>query len=514
VSDQHHTDRRLHPLSILFDIAQHLRDFIVPLAVAIFAARSQRMMIISSALVAGFSIIGAVWNWITYRFRYEEHDLVVRSGKIFRNERHIPYNRIQNIDAVQNVVHRLFGVAVVQVQTGSGSEPEATLKVLALPALADMRERVLAARSVAAHESTGADGVELHEVPAIAEAPKQPAIKLLHLPPRELLLAGLIENRGMALIAAAIATLSRFDPLEEWFANRVGRWIPEWARVSFEADVAQNVGGALVAGAIALLIILLFVRAISTLWAFIRLYDFTLVRDGDDLRAEYGLFTRVTATIPVRRVQTISLHQRLLHRRTNRAAIRVTTAGGAGTSEGGGKKREREWLAPIIAIDQVVPLLREIDGSIAFDHLEWQRVHPAAKWRLFRMSALWAAVLTLPTIWFIGWWAAGIGALLLLRAAARSRGIARNLGAAIVDGRAFFRSGWFDRVTTVIRFERIQTASVSQNIFDRRTGMATVSVDSAGTGSSGLQMPYIRRDDAMLLHEQLARAAVGTPFTW
>ena len=90
----------------------------------------------------------------------------------------------------------------------------------------------------------------------------------------------------------------------------------------------------------------------------------------------------------------------------------------------------------------------------------------------------------------------------------------RNLGIAMVDGRAFFRSGWFDRVITVVRFERIQSASLSQSVFDRRARMATVSVDSAGTGKTSLQMPYMSREEAVDFHERLAQAAVATPFVW
>jgi putative membrane protein len=213
-------------------------------------------------------------------------------------------------------------------------------------------------------------------------------------------------------------------------------------------------------------------------------------------------------------VQTISLHQRLLHRRTNRAAIRVTTAGGSGPSEDGGKAREREWLAPIVPVASVLPLLRQIDESISFDDIPWRAPHPGAVWRLFRVSTVWAAVFTAVAAYFVGWWAIAIAVLLLARAALRSRGVVRNLGAAVLDGRAFFRSGWFDRVTTVVRFERIQSARLSQTIFDRRTNMATVSVDSAGTGSGALQMPYLAREDAIDFHDNLSRAAVGTPFTW
>ena len=52
-----------------------------------------------------------------------------------------------------------------------------------------------------------------------------------------------------------------------------------------------------------------------------------LTRVREDLRIEFGLLTRVAATIPIRRVQTITIQQGLLHRWLGRASVRVETAG-------------------------------------------------------------------------------------------------------------------------------------------------------------------------------------------
>ena len=61
-------------------------------------------------------------------------------------------------------------------------------------------------------------------------------------------------------------------------------------------------------------VFLVVVRLISMIWALVRLYDFRLTRIGEDLRTEYGLFTRVTATVPLRRVQAITINAGPLHR--------------------------------------------------------------------------------------------------------------------------------------------------------------------------------------------------------
>ena len=124
---------------------------------------------------------------------------MITSGLIFRNERRIPYSRIQNIDAVQNLFHRLFGVVEVRVETGGGDTPEASLRVLPRGALDEMRERVFAGRGRAVVPA--AEGA----VSAVQE--ERPEL-LLRLRTRELLLAGFIESRGLIIIMAAFGLVA------------------------------------------------------------------------------------------------------------------------------------------------------------------------------------------------------------------------------------------------------------------------------------------------------------------
>src|SRR5690606_37613090 len=116
------------------------------------------------------------------------------------------------------------------------------------------------------------------------------------------------------------------------------------------------------------------VRIISMGWAFIRLYDFTLARIGDDLRVEYGLFTRVTATVPIHRVQTLTIEEGWLHRRLGRASVRVETAGG----QSGAATRDREWVAPIVRRADLPALLDDVLPGVEVDAGGWQTVHARA----------------------------------------------------------------------------------------------------------------------------------------
>ena len=106
-------------------------------------------------------------------------------------------------------------------------------------------------------------------------------------------------------------------------------------------DTAQTIaaGGVPSLTSIAVLLVgiiglLLLVRLLSMIWSGVRLHDFRLTRVGDDLRTEYGLLTRVTATIPLRRVQSLTIREAPLQRLVKRMSVRVETAGGTGMPAG------------------------------------------------------------------------------------------------------------------------------------------------------------------------------------
>ena len=136
----------------------------------------------------------AIIRFLTFHVRYEGGELVIRSGLLFRNERHVPYGRIQNLDATRTVMHRLFNVAEVRIETGGGAEPEARISVLHMTVFEEMRRRVFEGRAEATLAAAPAADVDR---PA---APLQESRTLLHLPVPELLLLGVLENRGLLLV--------------------------------------------------------------------------------------------------------------------------------------------------------------------------------------------------------------------------------------------------------------------------------------------------------------------------
>ena len=510
------SERRLHPLSFAFDIARQVRQLVVPGLVVLVGAGSAgldwqawlTLLVIPSAIVA-------LVRSLTFRYRFDRDELVITSGLIFRNERHVPYGRIQNIDAVQNVLHRLLRVVEVRVETGGGDEPEARMRVLPLPALEEMRERVLAGR-------TGHPGPQPAGPTDAVEPPPPPERRvLLALGPRELLLAGFIESRGLIIVGAAFGLLwevGLFDPTINFvFGEEVT------GRGAMRQVVRALLGGGMPSiGRIAILTLafaafMLVIRVLSMGWSLIRLWGFRLNRVRDDLGTEFGLFTRVMATIPLRRIQTVTVRESPLHRLFKTAAIRVDSAGGTGAAERGeGRGARRESLAPIVNRADVSRLLAEVLPDVDVAAVVWRPVDPRGFRRALRSSLVLVILATLPFILMLRWWTLAWLAVLVVWAWMHATLYVKHLGWAVSDQAVLFRSGYVSRELTVARFNKIQAVTLGESPFDRRARMAIVRVDTAGAADAShrVAIPYLERQTADDLYRRLAGEAARTAFKW
>lgn len=475
------SERRFHPLTVLFALGGELRNFIAPIVFASFTARSRGgdmqnwflIFMIPSVLIA------ASRYWFS-TYRYDETELVVRTGIFVKNERHIPYARIQSVDAKQNVFHRFFKVVDVKVQTGTGGEAEATLSVLPFAALEEMRQRVFEGKQVAA----------VTEVATPVEAP--PAREtILHLPIRETALSGVLDNRGWVVIGAATGLL-----WESGFADR------------FESlpQTSWTVVAAVAAG--------LFVISplLSVVWAVVRLHGFTLTRRGEELLTEYGALTRVTGTVPLRRVQAVKIERSPGHLLTRRASIRLETAGGAVP---GGEAADRERVAPIIRLEQVPGFISGLLPDVDLTSVPWETADPRAEQRRVRLAVYIGAVAgALSAIWLPWPWALALTAALCGFGVIGARQYVRNLGWARTEHAIYFRTGWLWKAVTVVPVPKIQAVQLQESPFDRRWRMASVSVDTAGAGAHAIDVPYLTRDVAERLRMTLATEAAGTTYRW
>ncbi|MFB6312180.1 MAG: PH domain-containing protein, partial [Salinirussus sp.] len=381
-------------------------------------------------LLLGLVIIGVTatvaWQALYHRhFEYELTDdtIDIHSGVISRREREIPYRRIHNVDVAQNAVQRALGIAEVRLETAGGSETEASLQYV----------------SRAEADRLQAEISRLKRDADLPETDEEPAGETLFT-------IGTRDLAVLGLVSADLRLLTLVAVVGSGFVPALGNALPPGV------EFLLTTLGPLVA-----------VFAIAAIWAatalraFLRYHNFKLTRHGDELRYERGLLQRYNGTIPLEKVQTVAIRENPLARRLGYATLVIETAGYAG-----GSGATVESAVPIARRNRVLELARALEPVESFDV---NRIPRRARYRYVVRYAIavvvlagatraLAAVVSLPQWWLV------LGLFALLPVAAHLTWIHR--GYRVEDEHVITRSGFWRRITTVVRYDRVQTVHSSQ----------------------------------------------------
>lgn len=493
----------LHPTSLIFDFLAHAKTYIIPALIGLFygATEGRGFLLIISAVIVIPTLLHSIFSYFTLRYCISENQLIVREGIFNRNIRTVPLARIQNIDSVQNPLHRLFKVAEVKIETASGTKPEAVLRVLSVDKMNSLRSAVF--ESPAHLESNNPTG----ESPAIEDGQSLPSANvppnipenLLKIPLSWLFKAGLASNRGMVLVSICLGIFFQFTNDKFNFSVK---GIADLIRSSVDsAEVTETPQSPLVVfglSLLAILTVLALIRLLGVGWYVLRFYGYQLQRNGNDLRISCGLWTKLSASIPVQRIQFISIHRSLLMRWWGMAAIRIETAGGdSSQNENSTESISKRWFIPVIAEDRVAVIMQSLRPDLFWDeaNFDFKTVSPKTTQRLIRISCIQSAMLGLIGLPISLAWGWIPGALLLPIFLLYAFKKGRSMQYARGSNEVVYRSGIFYRKTSITFFDKIQTLHVNQSPFDRRWGMATLCVDTAAAGPAGHRMQIAYLDE-------------------
>ncbi len=483
VGDEATEWRSLSPLSVPYRTAARvLRPS--TLFILVTAVGSGSVDLASQAF-AGLVVLTvaatAVYQYLYYR-RYEYaltgDTFDVTSGVVSRRDREIPLRRIQNVDVGQNPVQRLLGVAAVRIETAGGGDTEAVLEYLGRNTAERLRDDLRrAARRARAGETVAETGEPGEE--AMGEESATDREEVFAISRRSLVVLSLFSfDTGAGIVSSVVGTvLSGGNPSNLVGVRRVLQDLPL-------SPVQTALIGVVAVAVLAWLL--------SVLLTFARYYGFRLVRVDDGLEYERGLVQRFSGTIPVEKVQTVSVRQNLAHRRLGYATVAVETAGYSPGSE----RNDRQLAVPLAPRDRALTVARSVEPFDP-DDLAVRRPPRRARRRYAIRFALGVFVLagvaavagrTLVAIDVLRAVEPSLEllapvalALALTPVAAHLRW--RNRGYRTGAGHFVARSGFWRRVTRVVPYYRVQTVVDVRTVFQRRRDLASVTADTAASAS-------------------------------
>lgn len=468
--------RRLHPLTPFFELILLGRQFAFPLLLALFAGRdSDRGQLLFVIPVVLGTVVG-VLKWWRFTYAFDGRRLVIDEGVLTRKQRVVPIDRIQQVEMMSKLRHRLLGVTVLRVDTASGGgAAEVDLSVVAIAEAARLRAAMLP-------ETTRGQVASFREGSLVdtADQPAQnrPVAPLVQLGLAPLALAGMTGSELAVMFTIIFWFLQFADDLPESFLSNLAD----------DLTAPSSLGGFALA-ALALLAAWFGLAAAASI---LKSYGFAMWRTGDDLRVSRGLFDRREGSMPLQRLQAVRVQQAVVRRALGLVEVVLQSAGSSTTR---GSSSLLRIDVPILERTSVRSLLAQLLPSAPTDEL---RAHPrAARRRAIVRRLVPAVILAGPAALLLSrtmpWFAVAVIVAVALALVAVAGELAyRGLGHAWADGLVVARAGGVARETVIVAGAKAQSTRVRTTPFQRRAGLATLYVDVAGKG----QTPSIRDADA------------------
>lgn len=486
------TERRLHPLTLLLNLARQLPQALIGLiALRLSGPDEIRSWVALIAFLVIVAMFGTTfWKWWRFSYRLDPEELRIASGILSRNVRSIPYERIQDVNLEQGLLARMFGMARIRLETGSsGSGDEGVLDSVDLAEAARLRDVIRLRKAVQAGTAVdpGAHATEAVPEPVVAEKPP-----IFAMDARRVLMAGVFNFSLVffALIAALVNNLDFLIPDQFWDPRRLFDLLgleDLFATLDFAARVFS-----IIAAVFGLVVIGLFGGIIRT---GLREYGFQLDRTETGFRRRRGLVTLTDVVMPLHRIQAAVIETGPVRRRYGWFALKVQSL--ASDSD----KDSDHTIAPLAQSDEVRTILGETNIRWDTDYPAMRSVDPAMWWvpLAFALPVPMVGIgvsATLANPWLVLLYA-------LLPAVPLISWLHWRAHRYALEGdQLYVRDGFWTQRLTLLPLRRVQSVDIKQNAVSRFVGLADVEIGVAGR-SSAVTVHSIPLADAITLRTRL-----------
>lgn len=436
--------------------------------------------LIAAALLLGGLLFAMVYHR-RFRYVFDGAAIRVRKGLFEQQEVKVRFERVQNVAISRPFYLRPLGLARVALETPGAGQTEVSLPGIGLDDAFALRDRV--GRVHGAEAAVPADRPDASDPGPASEQ------HLFRPGAGNLFRYGLTSSQIWLVVAALSA------PLSNWIENRVGELV-DYARAAGIVDPAGLSQAPLLAALVvvaAVLALALMLMVLSGLISLVRFFGYALARDGQRLRAGYGLLETREKSLKLVKLHSVTLGQTAIGRLIGQWYVIAHQTGmdQLHQMQGG----DRRFLIPGVEAGR----LAEVAGML-FDR-EWSApdwIGVSRRYRSFLWTRISAPLLVLTVVlWRLpahapGWLPLvplGIN-LVLLAIVALSW---RRWGWSQEGERMRIRSGVIGQKIVEFDLERCQQVRLRSSPYQRRHGLATL-VFRLPHGDQ--ELPFVPRADA------------------
>ena len=437
---------RLHPLSILSSFFSDLKTlFFSFILLYIWISKySIRLFFLVLIAIIALMLIGRIIGWFRFHYRVLEDELQIEEGVFIRKKTYISKYRIQSINVTEGILHRIFSLAELKVETASNQT--STLPAIRKAKAAELQEQLQTDKGslTEAQDDVEENGLENQVVNEQTVTTKR------------LFFAGMTSSGVTVLLGAVLFLFSQIEEI-----------IP---------DNVYNDATTLVLKLSVTIIVLVAFLALLLSWfvsiamTMITNGKFTIRKEQEELIITRGLIEKKRLTIPLHRIQAIGFKQNLFREPFGFGTVYAEVAGGEIDPQ---QKETAKILFPIMKKSEINAFLEQfVDRYGKWEDTFIQPPKRALLGYLMRVSwvffiGLIVSIIFIPTYS----WITGILVLLSLLL-----GYARYKAAGIYmdEGRLAIQFRRYGKTRLMTMHKRVQMLERKQHPFQRRSNLASI----------------------------------------
>lgn len=439
--------QRQHIAAIIFMFMKTIKELIFAFGVGIIIALREAIHYVYYVGGAFFLIVLviSILRWMRFTYRVEENELRVESGIFVRKKKYVPINRIHTIDFSANLIHRMFTLVKVNIDTASGGTSELHLSAITRK------------NGDALREALGKNNENRIEVEGASD---------LSLPTRKiswkrLIVAGSTTNGIGALLFAVYLG-----------GSQLLQFVPD--NIYDDTIIWFSKAGMIVIILLAILALLI-LYMLSITGTVVKYAFFSIEKHSDHLFIKRGLIETKELTIPFERIQSISMKQNFLRQFFGLTTIHATVVGDVFK----GAESAHPILFPLMRKKEVAAFLETFTPAYVIDEKEWI---PLAKkaWIYYIGFPLFIPIIATMLIGYFFLSYIWIPLIITCLLALLGTMAYRYGGFQMDDHKIIFRKRFITNERRIMLKKRIQALKKSQHKLQQMQGVSSVQLTVFG----------------------------------
>lgn len=468
--------RQIWPFIIIFFVggsASSYKDMVIPIIIVLSLA----------------STFWAVLSYFKYYFYIKNDELIIEKGVLSKTKLNIPFDRIQSVNFQQNIIHQIFNVKRLEIDTAGSAGSEFTMQALQVDIADDLRDLILERKSQLVQTDVNEDEY-IEESTTI-----EPQSLILDLSISDLIKVGVSQNHfrsGGVIIAGFLYFFSQLNDLG----------------LDVEGKMESYINNGVFPGIAILLSLFMLFLIVSFMISLIRTvflyFNLNLWRIGNKYTLEKGLFTRRETSAVDNKIQIVEWSNNPLKKLFNYFDVRLKQASSIQV------RAKQSIIIPGCHPEHVEFLKSNWLGDLSDKDIVPNRVSKHYFIRKLMYRLLFALLIcTLVFYLFPSFFLVSL--LFIPYQIVYSWLSYKKRSYALNDDVLFVGQGVFGNHNALMPLFKIQSVKLSQSPYQTRRDLSTVKVMTA---SGNMIIPYIPTETATRIHDYLMYSIESSNKDW